>query len=259
VRVAEMIIEPARIFLAPLVCLTGVVCLANAVLREEMPYTRGLARGLLRADLWIRWTLPVLIYFALVSAWALHLYPVWTGGVAVAMLYLVRRFEQRGWSDINVKTLGTYSPSAACMMALLLGDLLYQQMDIGDAQLGWDISAGILAASWLLCGVNKLRQSGLAWMGSHNIALLLAERSYLGPPIGRSLRKFALRRPGFLVMVGVVGLVLELLAVFFCIPDLRWGFAIAVALFMLVNYILLGFIEPEWGLVMIAVAAGSGS
>jgi hypothetical protein len=32
-----------------------------------------------------------------------------------------------------------------------------------------------------------------------------------------------------------------------------------VALFMLVNYLLLGFIEPEWGLVMIAVAAGSGT
>ena len=96
-------------------------------------------------------------------------------------------------------------------------------------------------------------------MGSHNIALLLAERSYLGPAFGRSLRKFALRRPSALVMVGVVGLVLELLAVLFCIPDLRWGFSIAVALFMLVNYILLGFIEPEWALVMVAVAAASGT
>jgi hypothetical protein len=256
---AEIIIDPARIFLAALVCLTGVVSLANAVLREEMPYTRGLARGLLRSNLWIRWVLPVLIYFTLVSAWAVHLYPLWTGGAAVAMLYLVRVFEQGGWSGITVKTLGVYSPSAVCMMAILLGDLLFQRMGVGDAQLGWDISAGILAASWLLCGVNKLRQSGLGWMGSHNIALLLAERSYLGPAIGRSLRKFALCRPRLLVMVGVVGLVLELLAVLFCIPDLRWGISIAVALFMLMNYLLLGFIEPEWGLVMIAVAAGSGT
>jgi hypothetical protein len=256
---AEMTFEPARIFLSILVCLTGVVSLANAVLREEMPYTRGLVRGLFRVDLWIRWVLPVVTYFLFVGAWAVHIYPLWTGGAAVAMLYLVRAFEQRGWSGIIVKTLGVYSPSAVCMMAILLGDLLYQQMDIGDAELGWDISAGILAASWMLCGVNKLRQSGLAWMGSHNIALLLAERSYLGPPIGRSLRKFALRRPSLLVMVGVVGLGLELLAVVFCIPDLRWGFSIAVALFMLVNYILLGFIEPEWGLVMVAVAAASGT
>jgi hypothetical protein len=184
---------------------------------------------------------------------------MWTGGMAMAMLYWVRAFEQGGWSGTIVKTLGVYSPSAVCMMALLLGDLLYQQMGLGSARNGWDISAGILATSWVLCGVNKLRQSGFSWMGSHNIALLLAERSYLGPAIGRSLRKFALRRPRLLVLVGVVGLMFELLAVLFCIPDLRWGFSIAVALFMLVNYLLLGFIEPEWGLVMIAVAAGSGT
>lgn len=252
-----MILEPARIFLGVLAVLNGFISLGNAVLAHEMPYTRGLFRGIMRVTLWAKWVLPGLVYAGLVMAWAVQLHPYWTGTSAIAMLYIARWAEQRNWSGTTVKSLGVYSPAATCMMAILLGDWLFQYAGVGEATVGFDICAGVLAASWTLCGVNKVQQSGFGWAGRKNMGLLLAERTNIGPPLGDQLRRFVMNRPGTLRLIGAAGLGLELAGVVFCVPELRMVFAVVVLLFMVKNYILLGFFEHEWGLVMLAVAMGT--
>jgi hypothetical protein len=254
---AEVILEPARVFLGLLVVLNGFISLGNAGLAHEMPYTRGLIRGLMWVALWARWGLPGLVYAALVMAWAVQIHPYWTGTGAIAMLYFARWVEQGNWSGTIVKTLGVYSPAATCMMALLLGDWIFQYAGVGEAPVGFDISAGVLGASWTICGINKVQQSGFGWAGRKNMGLLVAERTNIGPPLGDKLRRFVMNQPGTLRLIGAVGLGLELGGVLFCVPELRMVFAALVVLFLVMNYILLGFFEHEWGLVMVAVAMGT--
>jgi hypothetical protein len=143
------------------------------------------------------------------------------------------------------------------MMALLLGDWIFQYAGVGEAPVGFDISAGVLGASWTICGINKVQQSGFGWAGRKNMGLLVAERTNIGPPLGDKLRRFVMNQPGTLRLIGAVGLGLELGGVLFCVPELRMVFAALVVLFLVMNYILLGFFEHEWGLVMVAVAMGT--
>jgi hypothetical protein len=255
--VAQLSVEWPRLLLGMLVILNGLISLGNAILSHEMPYSRGMLRAVGRIRLWLRWGVPVLLYAGLVMAWALKLQPFATGAAAIVLLYLVRWMEQKDWSGTIVKTLGVYSPAAVCMMAILLGDTIYQRWGLGTQLMGYDIAAGILATSWTICGVNKLQQSGLKWAGDKNIALLIAERSTIGPPLGDKLRRFVMHRPRTLRIIGAFGLGMELAGLLFCVPDLRIAFAAAVVVFMVLNAILLGFVEHEWALVMVFITMGT--
>ena len=86
------------------------------------------------------------------------------------------------------------------------------------------------------------------------MALLVAERSTIGSPSAQRLRGWMMNSPNLLVLVGSVGLIGDLTGLLFCFPQCRLAYAGFVCAFLVVNWVLLGFMEHEWGLVMVAIA-----
>ena len=189
-------------------------------------------------------------------AWVVDFHPFLSGLGVLTMVLWWRRVDQRGWPEGEVKRLGQYSPAAGVLLVLLVGRAVHEIFGVGGPELGWHLAAGVLAYSWTICGVNKLRQSGIAWAGSKNMALLLAERSTVGPLIQIRLRRWLMNRPGWLRFLGWSGLGIELAGVLFCIPELRLAFSIGLVFFFAFNFLVWGFIELEWALIFLAVALG---
>jgi hypothetical protein len=112
----------------------------------------------------------------------------------------------------------------------------------------------VAGAAWFVAGWKKWSHSGRRWFLPRTTGLLLAERAYLGPAPLRALRRWIVAKPWLLGMMGVLALVLEIAGLVFCVPDLRWAFAITVVALMGVTWALFGYFEPEWTLVMVALA-----
>ena len=142
-----------------------------------------------------------------------------------------------------------------CLVGVCLGRGLWRLGGLPNSSDGWHIAAGMIGVAWTLMGINKLKESGLRWMGSSNMALLVAERSGIGSAPGRQFRRWLMNSPNTLVLLGVVGLFGELVGLLFCFPELRWAYAGFVVVFLLVNWLLLGFLEHEWALVLVVIAA----
>ena len=252
-----MNMNAATIMVALLVFLNVAKMSLEAVLAHHLPMTRGVRQLGLMSKLWLP-LIPLFgVFTGLLVGWVLGYTPTTTGLGVLGFVMLSRWSAQRPWAKGTVKNLGLYSPGPAVFLVLWSVQSLREFGMVIPEQTEWHIAAGVLSYAWTTCGIRKLQQSGWKWAASPNIGLLLAERMYIGTAYRRFLGRWVLARPRMLLVVGIFGLGFELLGVIYCVPDLRMGYASAVLVFMLINYVLFGFFELEWGLIGVAVALGT--
>ena len=249
-----MTVEAHRVLLGVLLFLNGGISVANTWSHNSMSYSHGVGLPKIVAAFTGRFFLPGLVYGCAILAWVLEVEPLWAGLTAILVLMWFRRMEEREWPGKTVVSLGSYAPAALCLLGVICGQALWHLGFLDNASGGWDIAAGIIGGGWTLSGVNKLRDSGLAWMGARNMALFVAERSVIGNPYARRLRGWMMNSPNLLVLVGWFGLIGELAGLLFCFPQCRPMFAGFVCVFLIANWVFFGFMEHEWGLVMVAIA-----
>lgn len=251
---SEMTIEAHRVLIGALLFLNGGISAANTWSHRSMSYSKGVGLRGIAAAFTGRFFLPGLVYGSAILAWVLEVKPLWTGLTAILVLMWFRRMEEQEWPGKTVVSLGSYAAAALCLLGVCCGQVLWHLGFLENASGGWDIAAGIIGGGWTLSGVNKLRHSGLGWMGARNMALFVAERSVIGTPSAQRLRGWMMNSPNFLVLVGTFGLIGEITGLLFCFPQFRPAFAVFVCVFLVLNWILFGFLEHEWGLVMVAIA-----
>jgi len=200
--------------------------------------------------------LGLTVGFCWQAGWTRQLF----GWSILGMLLMIRGWEIRQWNRDIVVGLGKYVPTAAATLGYLvthaLVGLLAPTWD-ADAT-GWQAGCGVMAGSWGLAAYAKYIESGLVWNSAGNVALLVRERSYMGPkPLAR-LRRWVSGQVTLCLLASYVGFWGEAAGLVFVVPVLRWPAAIASTLFQLGIMILLGYYELEWIVVMIALAALSG-
>lgn len=198
-----------------------------------------------------------LVYLPLVVAFTAGPHPEAAALALLVAMALIRRWEVAEWPDDIVIRLGKYVPAGAAMAAWLAAQPILRALGHApDAarHLGWNAACGVVAGMYLLAGIAKLREAGLVWAEPGYQALLVAERAFYGPRVLRDFRLAVARSPRASRVVGVVGLALEVAAVGFVVPDLRFALAAAIVTLHAGFVVLLGYVEPEWTAVVVAVA-----
>jgi len=221
---------------------------------EEMIYTRGIQRRLWAHPAW-KWLIPTTIPFVLSCyLFCAGLYEVPAGIVIVGAIFWIRRWEISLWHNNIVVNLGKYSPSGTCLIAYLAGYAIAPYFNLDPQSTGVEVACGGLGAAWFLSGWKKIEYSGWNWMGKRNIGLLLAERAYIGNKWFRTIRRQLIRSPFALRTIGFLGVFLEMAGIIFCFPEYRIAYAVIINLLLLGTVVLLGYYEPEWMLIIIALA-----
>jgi hypothetical protein len=192
------------------------------------------------------------------ALWMWHDSPWRRAGAVVVLVCLIaiRAWETRQWHGNTVVRLGKYVPAAACLLGWLGASTVTSLLGWSDAEAeaaGWEGAAGVFASLYVLAGLSKLKLTGLSWMRPAHQALLIAERAFTGPAFVRRLRRAASRSRFVCGTIGVYGLVSELLAGLYVFPVLRMPLTVGFAALHVGIVLLLGYIEPEWWLVMVAV------
>lgn len=197
------------------------------------------------------------VFASLAAAFCTGVWPLTTGWVLLAMMAGIRQWEIGQWNYDIVVGLGKYVPTAGALLGYVatagLVGWLWPAMD-ADAR-GWDAACGVLAGCWGLAAIAKFRESGMHWVSSENVALLVYERTYHGPRGLNRFRRAAARSPLICYAAANVGMWGEAAGVAFLFPAARWPVAIALFFFQLTILLLLGYVELEWMLVMLACAA----
>ena len=67
-------------------------------------------------------------------------------------------------------------------------------------------------------------------------------------------RRGIVRSPALLLAIGIIGIVVELAGIAFCFPSLRLTYAITIDVFLIGIALLLGYTEPEWVVIILALA-----
>ncbi len=193
---------------------------------------------------------------ALIIAFVIGSHPEWSALGIVVSLALIRRFEIRQWPGDIVVRLGKYVPSAACLLAWLVSQPVLRAFGFdtdSTRRLGWNSACGVMAGAYVLAAIAKLRESGWVWVKPRYQALLIAERAYVGLPIFRGIRSRAARSRSTSAVIGFAGFVSEFLAIAFVVPVAR-PYVVALVVLLHAGFvILLGYFEPEWVIVIIAV------
>jgi len=162
----------------------------------------------------------------------------------------VRVIEQRQWPSDHVVRLGKYAPSSAALLAhwVVLGLS-------GSEAAGWEAAAGVMGATLSLAALAKWREAGANWFKASGMGLLVAERAAFGPAPLRWIRgRVAGSRP-LSAICSQVGMGVEAAGVLFVFPSLRLWLAGAVVALLVNFFVLLGYVEEEWMLALIAVTA----
>lgn len=115
----------------------------------------------------------------------------------------------------------------------------------------------MLAAAYVLAAVAKHEQSGWRWGESANVALLVAERAYGGARSLFAFRMWAAESPRLCGALAKASMCIEAAGVTYLVSSLRWPFTAGASLLQLGIVVLLGYLEIEWILVMIAVSLTS--
>lgn len=196
------------------------------------------------------------VFLGLVALWADdHTRPLGTLLTWGALLAL-RRVDVARWQGDTVVRLGRYAPAAAGLLgwggAWAVARLLGLDAIRADT-LGWHAASGVLAGCYGLAALAKLRETGLEWLHPRNHALLLAERSFVGPRWLRRLRWAAASNPAFCRVVGAFGLAAEALGLLFVVPALRVPVGAGVLSLFAGIVLFLGYVEVEWWLVTAAL------
>ena len=211
------------------------------------PWLPGLAVAVLGTPLflWATW------------AFFTQPHPLWWAGGLLALMAGIRQLERRVWHDEIVVRLGKYVPAAAALLghSLVRGALLWQGLPPEVAEsAGWEAACGVLGGAYFLAGLAKLRESGLEWVRFSHHAILIAERAYTGPEWLQRLRRFVASSPRICYAAGLYGFYGEFLGLLFIFPLARWPVAIGSVLLQLGITVLLGYVEVEWLLIMVALA-----
>ena len=243
-----------RILFAICLALSWMNSVTHIIQSDEMVYTRGMQARVWHKSAW-KYLFPTSIIFLLLCvAFTIEYFEVLSGVLIIAMIYWIRRWEISLWHNNIVVRLGKYSPSGSCLFVYLIGCIIGPYFDQDPQALGLEISCGALGAAWFLAGWKKIEYSGLQWMSRQTVGLLIAERVYIGHPLARGIRKQILKHPILLTIIGVLGLVLELIGPVFCFPELRMAYAIIINLLLAGTTFIFGYVEPEWMLIILALA-----
>lgn len=216
------------------------------------PTGRGLALALIGTPLFVA------------ATWAFFSAPLpllWAG-LLLAMMAGVRHLERRVWHDEIVIKLGKYVPAAAALLghSLARGGLLLLDHPPAEAEAaGWEAACGVLGGAFFLAGLAKLRETGFDWVRARHQALLIAERAYSGAPALRWLRRRVAATPWLCLAAGIYGFYGEFFGLLFAVPWARWPVAIFSVALQVGITVLLGYVELEWLLILIALALLSGA
>ncbi len=232
--------------------------LRNILTADRIAYDRRRAFGLRDAAKTTRLvalgaTLP---FASCLVAFALRMFEPWTGILIVGALYALRRVAVAQWPDDQVVRLGKYVPSAAALVgySVMSVALRFSSWDAPRREaLAWEAAAGVLAAAYGLSAYAKHEQSGWRWGRSDNVALLVAERAYGGAPSLFRFRLWAAQSPRVCAVLGYTSVFIEAAGVLFVVSALRWPYTALATSLQLGIVVLLGYLEVEWILVMIAV------
>lgn len=233
---------------------------ANILACGHMPYTRGIDMSLrlpFKAEVFL---IAVMTAAGLAAgeAFVLRFYQAWTGASVLVLIAAMRAIEMRQWPGETVVSLGKYFPAAACLAAYLAAFGLAAKAPLSYREAaGWEAACGVLAAAYALSAWTKWRKAGKAWFNSTNLGLLMAERKddkplFLGP-----LRLYLACSPRFCKAFAALALILEACGVVYVVPSARWPFTIAATLFQAGIAVLLGYMELEWILLIIALTINS--
>lgn len=181
-----------------------------------------------------------------------------SGLVLVALLAAMRHVETRQWPGNLVVELGKYVPTLACLCAFLVVYAATSGMAAAQREdCGWAAACGVGAACYALAGWAKLRTPG--WADAQHLQLLIAERSYRGSAWSRALRRWVAARVSLCGALGAVSLWGEIVGgILFLWPEARLWVAVAMAAMHVGIFLFLGYFEPEWILLLFALAWVTG-
>lgn len=201
---------------------------------------------------------PTLGFLALVWLFFARIQPELVAMLLLGAMAVIRRLEVMQWEGDVVVRLGKYVPAAACLLAWLMADAALFALGY-DADVArptaWNAACGVMAGAYVLAGIAKLRESGPEWVHPRYQSLLIAERGYSGPTWVRRFRVAIARSRTASWIVGISGLAIEFAAIILVVPELRWITVGAVLAVHLGFTVLLGYFEPEWIVVIVAVVA----
>lgn len=192
---------------------------------------------------------PLVVWFTIAQDWRAAL-PI------LASIAAIRRWEIAQWPDNIVVRLGKYAPAAASLLAWLCTRAvggLFGADPTETARLGWNAACGVIGGAYLLAAIAKVREAGWVWMHPRYQALLVAERAFSGPRLLRGLRWAVARSTFVSSAMGITGMLVEFGGALFVVPELRPAVAAAVVALHIGFVVLLGYIELEWVLVVIAI------
>jgi hypothetical protein len=179
--------------------------------------------------------------------------------VVIGTLFAIRLVEIRTYSGDTVVRLGKYAPAAATMLAWVIAfavaTALGRSPERAEA-LGWDAASGMYGAAFGLAALAKVRETGWSWISGANMQLLVAERAHDAGPVGR-LRGWVARSPRLCAGMGVVGLLAEAVGPLLVVRDLRPALSGFIVSFYGLIWLLLGYAEPEWVLVALALGVAA--
>ncbi len=219
---------------------------------DELLYTHGvraktLRKKLLRSPKHLFLTalyLPALVAFA--AGWNRL-------AAAVALFVLAglgRQLVRVAWqkSGNTVDRLGLYVPAAVSLFGWILVRLLTWHLSPeASEKLAWSGACGVLAGIYTLGGLAKYFEGGgFSWISTRNMSLLVAERSWAENSRVARMRRAAIAIPGLMFAGAAYGFAVEVLAILFVIPALRWPIAIAAAALQVSIILLMGYVELEW-------------
>jgi len=194
----------------------------------------------------------------LVMLGAIASFVLWQSSVAavifLVVLGLYRQWERSQWPGDIVVNLGKYVPTATVLVAFLLGRWVAMALSVEDPDhLGWQAACGAMGATFTLAALSKWKEAGAAWFRGTGLQLLISERAWLVPEPVRGLRAAFGASPRLCTAMSIGAFGLEAFGFLFGVPQLRWVFFGLAATMLLGFWILLGYWEIEWGLVVLAL------
>ncbi len=217
---------------------------------EVLPFPTGLARVFNLAVLTqpvVVWA-GVLLVTALLLAWT---FERWTAGatlVAFAVTVCFAHAESSLLANAQAVTHGKMMPFAV-LVAYELGRVA---MPLRAHAAGIEAASGVVAGSYFLGGLAKLRADGLSWVDGPALSLMAAERAEGSVLAG--LRWAVASAPGLAGVMLAISLVLELGAVSFLWPRARPAVAVLLLGMHLSIGLILSYFHFDWALTTVAVA-----
>lgn len=226
--------------------------LVHIIQSKEMVYTRGV-QPKLTAPAWRILGPMTALYLFFCGLFCFAIFELLSGIAIMVCIYWIRHWEISLWRERIVVDLGKYSPSGTCLFFYLIAYVIAPIFELHPQKAGVEVACGITAAAWILSGWKKLEISGLKWISSNTMGLMLAERAYIGHPVLRAIRRFCVSHNWILFTISFMGVFLELLGIIFIFPELRLYYAIIINVLLAATYVVLGYIEPEWMISIIAL------